>query len=272
MENKLKTITENTLLKLVGRDVILPSSYFQTFKETSEEVGVDVENNEFYKEVNETLEKDIQKLNSLIDKTLNNMNKLASETSKAQEAIHTNDSVGLEDISKEVNFLQKELFELMDQMYIDSETNNKNRKWLYHKYLNDKDTLHSDGLIVYINLINIKQIIDEHGELISSNVVKYVSGVLNVRFSEEQIEYKMVRYTTDKFIILVNNKSIDIIQNLFNKIRKKIISTTLKSNSGILLHPEMSFGICGYKNGDSFQSTLEIINALEEEDRKSLEI
>lgn len=270
MESKLKRITSNTLVKLVSNDVILPSSYFQTFKETSEEIGVDLNDDEFYDEVNETLEKDIRKLNTLIDKTLNNMNKLASETSKAQEAIHTNDSVALDSISKEVNNLQKEMFDLMDQMYVDSETNNKNRKWLYHKYLNDKDILQTNGIIIYINLNNIKEIIDEHGELISNNVIKYVSATLNMHFSEKQINYKMIRYALDKFIILITDNSLDTIQELFSSVRKKITSTTLRSNSGILLNAELSYGICNYSKEDSFQSILEVVNDLEEKDRHTL--
>jgi diguanylate cyclase (GGDEF)-like protein len=269
--SKLKTITDNTVSKLLRNEVILPSTYFQTFQECSDELNLNISDNEFKSEVTKTIQDDMNKLHELVHKTTNNMEKFTQETTKAQEAINNNDKDSLSAITNEINTLQKEMFELMDQIYIDSLTNNKNRKWLYHKYLNNKDILTSQGVLIYIDLNDIKYINESYGELLGNNLIRYVSTTLNQKLTQEQIEYKMINYCSDKFLILIQNNDIQNITSIISSVRTKVLSTTLKSNSGILLKAKFSFGIVKFFENDNFHEILEKAHQLEEDDRNELE-
>lgn len=259
MNEKLKIITEKTIVKLLKEDIILPTTYFKTFKANAEDLRINVNDENFEQEISKILQLEVENINTLMDKTMNHINTLSKETTNATNAIEQNDTNKLKLITKNINELQKEVTLLMEQVYLDALTQTKNKKWIFNKYLNNTDKLQNDGILLYIRVNDIEHISTQYGELLANNVLKYICNFINKRLLSESIDFSFCRYTNDNFFIFIHNIELNYITSLAKTLQNELLKLTLKSNSGIVLKPTFHYAIDRFYKNENFYSLLENI-------------
>ena len=86
----------------------------------------------------------------------------------------------------------------------------------------------------------------------------YVIKFIQKKFSEEGINCKITRYLTNKFLIILQkseNKDEDI-ETFISNTTTLLKSTTLKSNSGVLIKPSCNYSIIEAIKDKSFHDIL----------------
>lgn len=271
-KNNIKTITDKTVNKLLGQEIILPSTYFQTFSEYANELNISLKDKSFTKEINQTIQDDIRKVNKLMDETLKGMEKLSQATSDAQKAIIDKDEEELSVILSQVDEMKNEITLLIGQLYQDSLTKLNNKKWIYDRYLNGSENMQNNGLLVNININDFRYINDTYGEFVGDSALVYISKFLTKKLKEEQIEYELVRFGGDDFIIFITDDILSDIKSLFSNLRSQLLNSSLKSKSGHIFKIVFSYGIIPYKTNEKFHSILSQSNVKMQEDRYKLKL
>ena len=126
----------------------------------------------------------------------------------------------------------KEIHELQDQMYTDSLTHVRNRKY-YDEHLANQ----SCSALVIADIDLFKQINDTYGHLYGDNVLTAISEVLqkSVRDSDN-----IVRYGGDEFLISFKDITPEILSNRLEKIQHLVEKIQIEDCPH--LHLSMSFG------------------------------
>ncbi|MEA3497594.1 MAG: GGDEF domain-containing protein [Campylobacterota bacterium] len=272
MNKNIKIITDKTVNKLLKEEIILPSTYFQTFNQYANELNINLNDKSFSDDINRVIQDDITKVNKFMEETLKGMEKLSEATSDAQQAIINKDDKMLGDISSQVDKMKNEITSLIGQLYHDSLTKINNKKWIYDKYLNSTENMQNDGILIYININDFKYINDNYGELVGDSALIYVSRFLSKKFKEEQIEYELVRYGGDQFIILIKDDLLNDIKSFVSNIRTQLLNSSLKTKSGHIFKITFSYGVLPFKTNDKFHSLLSDACVKIEEDRYRLKL
>jgi GGDEF domain-containing protein len=260
LNEKLKIITEKTIVKLLKEEIVLPTTYFKTFKENSENLNVSLDDKNFEQEISKILQIEADKINTLMDKTMSHIDTLSKETTNAKNAIEQNDKNQLEKITKNINELQKEVNALMEQVYLDALTKTKNKKWIFNKYLNNTDKFQNDGILLSIQINDIAHITKQYGEILANNVLKYICNFIDKKLANENIEYTFCRYTNDTFFIFIHNQDIRYLNSLLKNFQNELMKLTLKSNSGVILKTSFEYILEQFYKNDNFYSLLENLN------------
>ena len=71
MKTKLKKITDKTVQDLLQNEIILPSSYFESFDKNAKDIKVDITDSDFEKEVSEVLVQELKVINEYMKKWMN---------------------------------------------------------------------------------------------------------------------------------------------------------------------------------------------------------
>lgn len=257
MNEKLKIITEKTIVKLLKEDIVLPTTYFTTFKKNSESLDIPLDNENFEHEIGKILQIEVDKINTLMNQTISHIDTLSEQTNNAKNAIEQNDTNQLKHITNSINTLQKEINTLMEQVYLDSLTKTKNKKWIFNKYLNNTDKFQNDGTLLYIRINDIAHITKQYGEILANNVLKYVCTFIDKKLQTENFEFSFCRYTNDDFFIFIHNQDSKYLTALANNLQNELMKLTLKSNSGIILKTSFNYTLEKFYRHENFYSLLE---------------
>ena len=128
--------------------------------------------------------------------------------------------------------VDKEIHELQNQVYTDSLTHVKNRK-----YYDERLAAKTCSALVIADIDLFKNINDTFGHLYGDIALASIAGVLqkSVRDSD-----KIVRYGGDEFLIAFKDITPDILKNRLEKIRQTIEKIQLEECPN--MHITMSFG------------------------------
>lgn len=259
MKDRLKEITDDTISELLCNEIILPSNYFQCFDKHAKNVDIELDHEEFEKELNELIVDEFNSINSYINDAVRTIDNAADITKEVQKAIQENDSSLLKTLYNQITTLKKELENITDNIYKDYLTNVYNKKWLYQKYLNEKTAFKEDAIIVLIDVKDYNYISRTYNKLIANNLLIYISNYLDKKLTEEQLDFEIVRYMTNKFVILFNESDENQIKSIINLTSNTLFETTLKSNSGILIKPTFEYISTKVTKNSSFHNTLEAL-------------
>ncbi|WP_321468162.1 diguanylate cyclase domain-containing protein [Halarcobacter sp.] len=259
MKAKLKEITDSTINELLSNEIILPSCYFQCFDKNAKNIDLDLGSESFGKELNNLIFKEYNEINSYINDAVKTIDNAANITKEAEKAIESNDSLLLKSLYNQIVNLKKELESITDNVYKDYLTKTYNKKWLYQKYLIDKSIFKNDTIITLIDVKDYEYISNTYNKLIADNLLMYISSFISNRLEEEDLDFKFVRYLTNKFIIIFEEKDIHQINSMVNLVSNMLFEATLKSNSGILIKPTFEYAIKEAKKEQIFHDILETL-------------
>lgn len=259
MKDKLKHITDSTVNELLNQEIILPSTYFECFDKHAKTLDIELNNEEFEKELSELILEEYNTINGYVNSAVQSIDMAATLTKEAQEAIKQNNTLALNNLYEQIKELQSELEDITKNVYTDYLTKVHNKKWLYHKGLTKEAKFKEDLLIVLIDVNDYGYITQTYNKLIADNLLIFITKYLQEKFKEESIDFELVRYLNNKFVLLIKDDEISNIEAILNNVKTYLISTTLKSNSGVMIKPTFNFAMSKVKKEDSFHSSLEIL-------------
>ena len=259
MKDKLKQITNSTVNELLNKEIILPSSYFECFDKHAKTLDIELNNEDFEKELSELILEEYNTINEYVNNAVESIDTAANLTKEAQEAIKKNNTLALKNLYEQIKKLQNELEDITKNIYTDYLTKIHNKKWLYHKGLSKEANFKEDLLFVLIDVNDYEYINQTYNRLIANNLLIFVTKYIQEKFKEESIDFELVRYLNNKFVLMIKNDEIKNIKLILNNIKTYLIDTTLKSNSGVIIKPSFNFSMSKVKKEESFHSCLEVL-------------
>lgn len=265
MSNKLKDVTFQTLKHFKTKDIVLPGEYSTVFEKLAVNSGINIEDQDtILNDFNE----DSEKLDKIVKETSENISLLGESAQSVQIAIVNNDAQSIDAIKNDISSMQERLDFLQKELFTDSLTKAKNRKWFSDYYLQD-NIFPSTGCLAFIDLNDFKYINDTYGHIIGDLVLRYLSNFLQKHL---EIENKhVIRYAGDEFIVVFDNldPSVDYNQKM-QEVQQKLSKQKLqpKNKKDISFSFSFSYGLVNYTNTDHFSEIIEIADERMYENKK----
>lgn len=245
MKKQLKKITDLTINELLNNEIILPSTYLDKFNYHAKELEVDLDDENFNKELNNLILEDFHTIENYMNLIISSAINLQENTKNASNAILNKDADSLGDIYKKMLDLENEIKNLNDKIFLDDITNTYNKKWLYNKFLDSNASFQQNGICVLVDVIDYFYIQKEYGELLSNNLLIFATKFIKQKLKDEDFDFEIVRYNENKFLIFMKsdkeNKK-NIINSILN-LEQLLSNTTLKSNSGLFIKAKYKFKV-----------------------------
>ena len=235
----LESITKNVKNTISSYRVVTPQQFNDIYIEESLKVGVPME--------------DITGICNMSDSFNEHCETLESNATNALQAIHEKDEKKLNVIKDDVSALKSEIAKLKNLVYEDGLTRVYNRVYLAEKVL-IKNTMKSDGIIVIIDLNDLKYINDNIGHVAGDKVIMLLATKL------AEISTEIIRYGGDEFLLFFHDENdIKKIYSEFHNQRKKLLSRLFKFQTHSF-QISYSFAPMIYKKGQNFETVLETVD------------
>lgn len=264
MPNSLKEITYKTIKNLKRQDIILPGEYSKTFQTYANAMGIKIEEEDV---ILKDLHQDENRLNFLVRETSDNLQFLGDSAKTAETAITNKDDKALRAVQSDIVQMQEKIDFLQNELFSDSLTKAKNRKWFCDYYLVE-DKFPQNGLLAFIDLNDFKIINDDFGHLIGDQVLRYLSEFLKKEFPYEEVE--VIRYAGDEFMVLFKNNFMSYEEALktMAQSQRKLSELKLKSKTINNLSFSFSFGLAAFNQGDELELILNLADERMYENKK----
>ena len=257
MKNKLKLITDETFASLLKNDIVLPSNYMEVFDKQSQSMNLKLNDKKFTKEISDFMLSEFNDINKYVNNYINHIKKLENTTLLAKEAIINKDLNLISELSEAIDNIYVDVKNLSDEMFKDEISKQYNKKWLYYKYLNKDTSFQNNVSFVLIKAIKYCFINKKYGELISNNSIIYILSIIEKKLKSENIEYKIIRYSEDNFLIFLEESDLKSINSLFNNIKILLSDTILKNKTGIAINPLIDYVVNRYSKNYIFHNAFE---------------
>ena len=96
-----------------------------------------------------------------------------------------------------------------------------------------------------MDMDNFKEVVDTHGHLMGSKVLKEVAKTMALNLGEED---KIVRYGGDEYVIIMPGQDKQAALEKIMAIRKALADTIFLKDEGFQVKVTASFGIANYPN------------------------
>ena len=236
--DRFKLVTDSSMSLVNKKDIVLPSTYRVVFASIAKKYNLDIgaENMHTNEEINEDVYKHILSID-------NNAN-------RAIEAIQSNDTTELKHILEDTEKLKEEVEALKQISYEDGLTRVFNRRWFEENYLNKEDeTFNKNGILVFIDLNDFKQINDNLGHATGDKVLMYFSSRL------KKLNGDVIRYGGDEFAIIFQNESYENVKNTIHILRELHLKKKYKILNNVL-KIKFAYGIVEFNTNDNFSDII----------------
>lgn len=257
MKHNLKKITENTIQELLQNEIILPSSYFESFDKNAKNLSVDIKDAHFEIEIGHLIADELKNVNAYMKKAIKHIDLLSEVTQEAEQAIKYHDNNKLKSLNVSLVEMGKEINALKELIYLDELTKTFNRKWIYNHAITEQGTFGKKGLLLFIDAEDCAYLADKYGNVIADNVIIYIAKFLTAKFKKENIKCDIARYSNEQFLIFITEDNFENITSFIKNARLELSNVTLKSKSGLTFKTNFNFGLVEYISSEHFQKTLE---------------
>jgi len=252
VKKELKKITDITINNLLNNDVIMPSIYFEKFNKNAKTLNIDIEDSSFQKELNEILIEDFNSIEIYMYSIQKNASIMENVIKASKKALIHKDIESLSNIYLQITKLENEVKDLNNKLFIDDLTSCNNRKWIYNKFLNKKAQFKNFGISVLIDISNFDYIYTKYGELLSNNLIIFITNFIRKKLKEEKINFEIARLFNSQFLIFIDEKDEKEISNYIFNIKQLLKDTILESKTGLVIRADYNYTISKYiKNQDS---------------------
>ena len=111
----------------------------------------------------------------------------------------------LTELTKNMHLLRKQLFS-------DDITECKNRLWVLKEKLNNNETFNDFGFLVSIKISDYDKIVKEYDSNVGNRLLKQVSDYMIRYMKDNHLNYEIVRYTDDNFLIFMYDLNEDEVE------------------------------------------------------------
>jgi diguanylate cyclase (GGDEF)-like protein len=142
--------------------------------------------------------------------------------------------------------LKKEHDRVLKLSVTDDVSGFNNTRYL-HRYLDrvlGAPDAHDEELsLVFFDLDNFKRVVDTHGHLLGSKVLKEVAQTVHRELNEDD---RIVRYGGDEFVVILPRQSKAKALNKVQQIKRALTSTPFLQKEKVNVHVTASFGLATF--------------------------
>lgn len=197
------------------------------------------------KKIIETSKHCIERIEQNVESTILAIErKNLSEVALLKEELHK--------ISVQIKMLSRELF-------TDELTKTYNRKWMFTEFLEKEKYLPFNGAFVFIDLNDFKGINDEFGHHVGDNALTYFVNHLNNELMHSNIEFKLIRFAGDEFILFLKDVTHTVAENNMALIEKDLVTKKFKpanKDKDRFFKLSFSYGVKMFLKGESIEDIL----------------
>ena len=209
-KDKLVKITEKTMLKLIKDDIVMPSKYLETF--TEERSRID---NAYGGQSLNVMPNEDEIINS------------SGTLEKIEHHLFETDMGCL----KELEEVKSDIILLRKQLFSDDISETKNRLWIFKHKLSDRGTFGDFGFLVSIKIVDYESIIKEYDSNVGNKLLKLVSDYIIRYMKDNHVNYEIVRYAEDNFLIFMHELNEDEVQEHVVNMQKGMANYKFKHRS-----------------------------------------
>ncbi|HLP78883.1 MAG TPA: GGDEF domain-containing protein [Candidatus Paceibacterota bacterium] len=142
--------------------------------------------------------------------------------------------------------LKKEHDRVLKLSVTDDVSGFNNTRYL-HRYLDrvlgSPDARPEDLSLVFFDLDNFKCVVDRHGHLLGSKVLKEVAQVIHNELGDDD---RIVRYGGDEFVVILPRQDKHAAMAKVQRLKRTLARTPFLQKEGLNVHLTASFGIATY--------------------------
>lgn len=148
-------------------------------------------------------------------------------------------------------------YEKIESLSITDEVTGLYNTRFLHQYLDqllmDSSAKAKGASLVFLDLDDFKEVVDTHGHLVGSKVLKEVAAVMASRLDDED---RIFRYGGDEYVIIFPGQDKKTALNKVRTIRKSLAESTFLKDEGLQIKVTASFGIANYPHDAANQREL----------------
>jgi hypothetical protein len=122
LKEQLKKITNLTINDLLNNDIILPSNYFDKFNYHAKEMEINLDDEDFKKNINDLIVEDFRTIENYMNLIMNSAVCLSENSEKSLNAILNKDIDSLTDIYKKMLLLEKVYYLNLKSLFLIKES------------------------------------------------------------------------------------------------------------------------------------------------------
>ncbi|MBC8094442.1 MAG: GGDEF domain-containing protein [Akkermansiaceae bacterium] len=142
--------------------------------------------------------------------------------------------------------LKKEHDRVLKLSVTDDVSGFNNTRYL-HRYLErmlNSPTARAEELsLVFFDLDNFKRVVDQHGHLLGSKVLKEVAQAVHHELDEDD---RIVRYGGDEFVVILPRQGKAVAAAKVKRMKQMLVNTPFLQKENLNVHLTASFGIATY--------------------------
>lgn len=159
----------------------------------------------------------------------------------------------------DLNELKNSMHLLRKQLFSDDITECKNRLWLLKEKLNNNETFNDFGFLVSIKIADYDKIVKEYDSNVGNRLLKQVSDYMVRYMKDNYINYDIVRYSEDNFLIFIYDLNEDEIEEQMVNMQNGMSNYKFKHRS-MMFHLTSHFAVMQYIENESFASVLDALD------------
>lgn len=152
--------------------------------------------------------------------------------------------------------LKLEMKLLKQNLFSDDITKSKNRLWIYKNKLSDHDTFNEFGYLVSIKISDYHAIFKEYDSNVANKLLKLVSDYIIVYMKENHLNFEIVRYSEDNFLIFIYELNEEKVEEHIVNIQKSMSNYRFKHRHKVF-NLTFYFAVMQYVKSESFSSVLD---------------
>ena len=156
----------------------------------------------------------------------------------------------------EINDIKSDLALFRKQLFSDDITKCQNRLWIYKYKLSDHDTFNDFGFIVSFKISDYESILKEYDSNVANKLLKLVSDYTIGYMDENHLNYDLVRYEEDNFLIFIHSLNEDEVGEHVVNMQKSMSNYRFKHGNRVF-NLIFYFAVMQYIKNESFTSVLD---------------
>ncbi len=156
----------------------------------------------------------------------------------------------------ELNALKSDIDLLRKHIFIDDISMAKNPLWIFKQKLNNNETFSDFGFLVSIKISDYAKIVKEYDSNVGNRLLKQVSDYMIRYMKDNNLNYEIVRYKKDNFLIFIYGLNEDEVEEHIVNMQNGMSNYKFKHRSRLF---QLSFNsaVMQYIENESFSSVLD---------------
>ena len=170
--------------------------------------------------------------------------------------MHNENEIMDKECRMDLDELKNSMHLLRKQLFSDDITESKNRLWLLKEKLNNNETFNDFGFLTSIKISDYDKIVREYDSNAGNRLLKQVSDYMIRFMRDNHLNYEIVRYTEDNFLIFMYDLNEDEVEGQIVNMQNGMSNYKFKHRSR-MFQLTFSSAVIQYIEHESFASVLD---------------